>query len=82
MADVDPLKLQMAQQAARLFVTQMAGVPTDVQLMAIEMLAATVFETGIKPEHHLKLLDPWLKSIRDTVLKKPVKPKKEKRRGK
>lgn len=82
MAEVDPVKLRIAQQSARLFLTQMAGVPTDVQLMAIEMLAATVFATGIKPEHQLKLLDPWLKSVRDTVLNKPTKPKKDKRRGK
>lgn len=80
MAEVDPLKLRIAQQSAKLFLTQMAGVPTDVQLMAIEMLAAIVFTTGIKPEHQLKLLDPWLKSVRNTVLNNPEK--KEKRNGK
>lgn len=74
---VDPVKLKIAQQSAKLFLTQMAGVPADVQLMAIEMLAATVFQTGIKPEHQLRLLDPWLKSVRDTVLNK-----EEKRSGK
>lgn len=74
---VDPVKLKIAQQSAKLFLTQMAGVPADVQLMAIEMLAATVFMTGIKKEHQLKLLDPWLKSVRDTVLNK-----EEKRSGK
>ena len=67
---VDPVKLKIAQHSAQLFLTQTAGVPADVQLMAIEMLAATVFQTGIKKEHQLRLLDPWLKSVRDTVLDK------------
>lgn len=82
MAEVDPRKLEIAQRAAQLFLTQMAGVPTDIQLMAIEMLAGTVFKTGIKPQYQLQLLDHWLKSVRDTVLNKPTKPKKDKRRGK
>lgn len=81
MAEVDPVKLAAAKQAARLFLTQMLGTPTDVQLMALEMLASTIFQTGVKPERMHQMLKLWLKSVSDTVLDVPRKEKKGKKRG-
>jgi uncharacterized protein YejL (UPF0352 family) len=61
------IKQKMAQQAARLFLTQMASAPADVQLMAVGMIARIVFITGIKKERRLQLLSRWMKSLRDEV---------------
>lgn len=60
-------KLQVAQRAAKLFVTQMAGVPPDVQLMTIEILAVAIFVSGFKKEKRLSLLSRWMKSVRENV---------------
>jgi hypothetical protein len=67
MAEVDPVKAKIAQQLAKLFLHQAAAVQADVQLMAIEMLAKTVFTTGIIESKRLQLADRWLKSIREHV---------------
>lgn len=76
MAEIDPLKIQIAKQSANLFVTQMAaaGVTADVQLMAVELVAKTLMITQVKESKRLQFLDMWLKSIRNEVagsLKKP-----------
>lgn len=72
----DELKKRIAQQSAKLFLTQMASAPGDVQLMAVEMLAKTIFMTSVKAEKRLQLLDQWLGSIRDAV-KDDLNPKKK-----
>lgn len=74
----DEIKKRTAQQCAKLFLAQMqmASVPGDVQLMAIEMLAKTVFMTSVKAERRLQLLDDWLGSIRKEV-KDDLNPKKK-----
>lgn len=69
MAKVDPKKVAIAQQCAKLFLTQMASVPADVQLMAIDMLARTIFTNDIKPDRRLEMFDLWSASIRKEVLK-------------
>lgn len=63
------LKLNIAKQSAKLFLTQMASVSADVQLMTIDILTRTVFATGIKEEKRLELFDEWIKPIRDEVKK-------------
>jgi hypothetical protein len=70
----DSAKLNIAKQAAKLFLTQMASVPADVQLMTVELLARTIFETGIKAEKRIELADQWFEGIRDAV-EKSLKPK-------
>lgn len=75
-AVVDPLKQKIAKQSAKLFLTQMVSVPGDVQLMAVEMLAKTIFMTSIVADKRLQLLDAWLRSIRDAV-KDDLNPKKK-----
>lgn len=69
------VKLRIAKQSAKLFLTQMASVPTDVQLMTIDLLTRTIFATGIKPEKRLKMFDDWIKPIREEVKKGPPKEK-------
>ena len=68
MADIDPVKLKIAQQAALMFINQMdaTGVPPDVQLMAIELAAKTRL-SQVKESKRLWFLDAWLKSIRDDI---------------
>lgn len=61
------LKVQIAKQGARLFLTQMASVPVDVQLMALEMIAKAIFATSMQEPRRLEFLDKWLKQIRDGV---------------
>lgn len=65
----------IAKQAAKLFFTQLAGVPALAQLMTAEMVTKTIFMTDVKPEHRLELLDKWLAEIRRYVVAES-KPKK------
>lgn len=74
MAEIDPRKQDIARQCAKLFLTQMASVPADVQLMAIDMLARTIFINDIKPEKRLEMFDLWSDSIRKELLKARKKP--------
>lgn len=62
-------KLAIARQVAKLFRSQaqMAKVPPDVQLMAIELLAKTAFTLDVKEERRLQMFDTWSKSIRDDI---------------
>lgn len=62
-------KEKIAKESAKLFLTQMASVPADVQLMAVGMLAQTIFINDIKPQRRLELLDMWTKSVRDEIKK-------------
>lgn len=68
-AAIDPQKIKIAQECTKLFLTQMASVPADVQLMAIDMLARTIFTNDIKPEKRLEMFDLWSASIRTEILK-------------
>ncbi len=63
----DELRVKIAKQSARLFLTQMASVPVDVQLMALEMIAKAVFASSVQEPRRLEFLDKWLKQIRDGV---------------
>lgn len=62
------IKVRIAKQSARLFLTQMASVPVDVQLMAVEMIAKAIFATSVQEPRRLEFLDKWLKQIRDGVV--------------
>lgn len=69
MAELDPKKLTIARQCAKLFLTQMASVPADVQLMAADMMVRTIFINDIKAEKRLEFFDLWSDSIRKELLK-------------
>lgn len=69
----DELKLRIAKQSAKLFLTQMASVSADVQLMTIDILARTIFATGVKEDKRLKLFDDWIKPIRNEIKGGPRK---------
>lgn len=77
MADqVNPIKLKLAQRITKLFLTQMASVPADVQLMSIELLARTIFLTDIRAEKRLEFFDRWSGAIRNAI-KADLKQKKK-----
>lgn len=61
------LKTRIARQSAKLFLTQLAAVPADVQLMAIDMIVRVIFTTSIAESKRLEILDAWLKGIRAGV---------------
>lgn len=61
------VKERIAKQSAKLFLTQLAGVPADVQLMAIDILIRVIFTTSIAQPKRLQILDTWLKGIRTGV---------------
>lgn len=61
------LKIRIAKQSARLFLTQMASVPADVQLMSLEMIAKAIFTTSVPEPRRLEFLDKWLDQIRAGV---------------
>lgn len=68
-AEIDA-KTKIAAQSAKVFLTQMnvAGVPSDVQLMAVQMLAQTIFITSVKKEKRLQFLTRWMQSLRTTII--------------
>lgn len=61
------LKIRIAKQSAKLFLTQMVSVPADVQLMAVELIARAIFTTSVQEPRRLEYLDKWLKQIRNGV---------------
>lgn len=67
--DVD-LKVKIAARAAELFLRQLAGVPADVQLMAVQMIAQTIFLSDVPKTKRLQLLTRWTQSIRTTIIEK------------
>jgi hypothetical protein len=81
--EVDPLKLKIAQQSAKLFLNQMSagGVTPEIQLMAVELLAKTLISTHVTESKRLQYLDLWIRSIRGDVIA-ALKTRKAKTNGK
>lgn len=63
------METKIAAECAKLFTVQTASVPVKVQLMAVEMLAKTIFLTSIKAEKRLEFFDKWTRSIRGELKK-------------
>lgn len=75
--------LTIARQTAKLFATQMAAIPSGVQLMALELLVKAIFLHDIVPAKRLELFDRWSGSMREEIKSscetKSSSPKKRKK---
>jgi hypothetical protein len=60
-------KLRAAQAGATLFASQIVDLPTDVKLMAVELVTKLIFRQGVKPEKRIELFDAWSLSIREAI---------------
>jgi hypothetical protein len=74
--------LHIARQAAKLFVSQMASIPSGTQLMTLELLVKAIFLHDVIPAKRLELFDRWSGSMRKEIrssCKTQSSPKKRKK---
>jgi hypothetical protein len=69
MKELDPTKVKLAQDLAKLFAAQMQAsrVPADVQFMSVEILIRALLDNNVKGPKLLQFFDAWMLAIRDQI---------------
>jgi len=69
MKELDPTKVKLAQDLAKLFAAQMQAsrVPADVQFMSVEILTRALLDNNVKESKRLQFFDAWINAIRGQI---------------
>lgn len=69
MKELDPAKVKLAQDVAKLFLaqTQASQIPTDVKFMSIEIVIRALIDNDIRGAKKLQFFDAWMLAIRGEI---------------